>query len=350
MSDQDPDPDLDGRLRAWGERERDAYGTAAVPIERLARPTRRTGWAVGGTVAVVAAVGVAVGIASLGHSSRSVGKSAGTPSASTSPSPFGRYADLILRNGDSVHATGFVVALPGRSVRFCAPSPVALDGGGSTATMTKQECGFSVPAKGIDLATLAMRQQRDGVVTGTATLDGVWHNGTLIVSTTTAPPSSNGLAPMPSTPCAAPAGGWPQGPSNQNLDLAPAARYGRAHPGAIIQFALLRPSASQVIAYILTAADPGPVRTALTARFHGRLCVVKSRYTLDQIHAAVRIVHAAQAVPANQIYVTGRGLSASAQVQIQVGLTRITPAIARMAAATPAGLIQFNAFLVPSRR
>lgn len=128
------------------------------------------------------------------------------PSTDTPPHrPSGNpYARLILRDGNEVRASGRVVAIPGRHVRFCVPSPV-----------TESDLFISYCDSGVDVAR-------------------------------------------------------------------------HAHPGSIMQFALSRPAERQVAMLILATGRPAPVRRALQHDYPHQLCVIHSRYTKADVHAARR--------------------------------------------------------------
>src|SRR5689334_12221051 len=81
------------------------------------------------------------------------------------------YDRLVLRGGDHVRASGRVVSVPGRRVRFCAPVPVAAIGYAPGQEPAPSYCPKGVDVTGVDLSALSNRREKDGAVEGAATLD-----------------------------------------------------------------------------------------------------------------------------------------------------------------------------------
>lgn len=151
-------------------------------------------------------------------------------------------------------------------------------------------------------------------------------------------------------PCPAPHGGWPTGPRDENFDFSPVTSYAAAHPGTVLAPAELRPSATQTVAYALTTADPRTVTKALRPYYGARLCVERSRYTQAAINRAAA-VFVRRMNGSDGIWSVGSGgLDLRAQPSVDVYLVRVTPAIAALAAAQPAGLVLLHPWLFPVKQ
>jgi hypothetical protein len=148
--------------------------------------------------------------------------------------------------------------------------------------------------------------------------------------------------------CPPPTGGWPVGPTDENLDFARVEAYANAHPGAVWYPASLRPSRTQAVAYVLTFTDPAPVAAALRPAYGHRLCVVRSRFAPAQIDRAAHDFTAL--MEHGPVYATGAGgLGPDAQPVVDVELTAVTPKIAVLAESQPAGLVRLQPWLTPRR-
>ena len=263
------------------------------------------------------------------------GKDTFTPGAG--PVPSGHARDLVVHEGDTVRASGVVRAVPGRAVRLCAPVP---------ATAGQPICP-GVDVTGLDLGRLSDRAVQDGVVTGSATVVGKYRNRTIEVSRQTPPTTVEPGEPQP--PCAAPADGWPHG---RDLDLGAALRYQQSHRGKVVEVAVLRPSSTQAVAYVLTAGDPNPAGRALEPTYGARLCVFRSRYTTGQLDAARSAMRATASDAAGDPLIVpydvgGIGLAGDAQVCTPAGVAIVTDALARTVDAQPDGLVQLAVWLRP---
>lgn len=350
--------DLERRLRAL----RDALPEPPVTIDPAAldrtgvevltepapsRP-RRTRWAVSVLVAAALVVGVVVAVQVVrggppGDRSTPVGVVTPIPTA-TSP------AELVVRDGDRVTGTGEVYAVPGQPVRFCAPAPVALSGGGSGAAPSPlNECPSGVTVTGVDLAALTGRETVGDAVRGTATLVGVYAGGTLAVQSQSpsVPPAPPGPGYSDDPPCPAPAGGWPQGQADANIDTGPLDAFQAAHQDEVVGIATLRPSSTQAVAYLLTSGDAAAAADELRTHYGPALCVAHTDVTPAQLRAA-RSAFTALMPPGDSpadIY-TVSDYTITPPPAIGVGCVLVTPDVAARAAAFP-GLVQFDPWLSP---
>jgi hypothetical protein len=352
------DAELDDALRAWADAYRTGSPAIAVPHDRLGEPSdhqdaHRRRWAAGASAAaVLAAAGVIVAVQSAGSGSPGARPADSGTTGSAAPKATS-YADLVVRDGDRVTASGQVVAVAGRKPRLCAPRSDDLIGG--TGPRTVEWCAAGVDLIGVDLSKLAGRYAYHGSVEGNARVTGTLHAGTLTV-TAQEPPSSDQTSPQfENPPCPAPAGGWPIGGPG-NLDSTPAEDYAHEHPGTVFEFALLRPGRRQVVAYVLTTGAPAPVDAALRPHYGSRLCVFRSRYTRAEVNAARRpfdqwmqrsTAGAPAVVTAPAIVAVGEGLSVTSQAAVDVQLDWVTPELAAIAGRQPAGLVQLQPWLRP---
>ena len=242
-------------------------------------------------------------------------------------------------------ATGRVVSVPGRPVRFCAPVPTAAVG--STAPPPPAYCDLGVGVVGVDLDALTDRREDHGAIEGRAQLTGTFSDATLHVTDQKQAAVGDHPQGYDAPPCPAPAGGWPSGAETENLNTDALQAYQAAHADEVPMVALLRPSAHQVLAYLMTAGDVAAAQTALRPTYGARLCVARSLYTVAQVHAAQEDP-GLRGGPGTQIYAFGgTGLGGDGQVTVDVSATYETPAIAAAVARHPKGLVRLDLFLNP---
>ncbi len=273
-------------------------------------------------------------------------QTAGPPTGSATPPVTDSHDRLVLRVGQRVSASCRVVAVPGRPVRFCAPVPEPAIGYTRGHEPAPTYCDQGVDVEGVNLSTLSNRFEKAGAVRGFASLDVVYRGHGVVSVVHQAPrrvPEQSDNPPE-QVPCPAPTGGWPVGAKDENLDSTALESYTNAHPGAVVMPAFLRPSRTQVLAYVLTATDPAPVAADLRPAYGKRLCVVRSRYTKGQITRAAD----AFAVWTGPVYVVGGGsLGPDAQPVVDVELTAVTPDMAALADRQPDGLVRLQPWLTP---
>lgn len=275
----------------------------------------------------------------------------GPPTGSATPvASSDSYDRLVLQAGQHVSASGRVVAVPGRPVRFCAPVAEAAVGFAKGHEPAPTYCAQGVDVQGVNLQALMNRREKDGAVEGLAALD-VTYDGQGSVSVVHQGryrDANDAPEPPDRVPCPAPAGGWPVGAADENLDVTAMDDYAHAHPEVVVTSALLRPSTTQAVAYVLTTTDAAPVAAALGPAYGTSLCVVRSRFTQTQIsHADDAFTALMQHGP---VYVVGAGgLGPDAQPIVDVELTAVTPKIAALADRQPSGLVKLEPWLAPSR-
>jgi hypothetical protein len=131
--------------------------------------------------------------------------------------------------------------------------------------------------------------------------------------------------------------------------LAAADGYENDHPGSVVMLAELRPSATQVLAYVLTTRDPASIIAALRPTYGARLCVTRSHFTRAQIDAACAPLQALERTFTSGIFASGcNDLGTNAQPVDEFDLMFVDQRIASLAAAQPPGLIKLEPFVVPS--
>lgn len=276
---------------------------------------------------------------------------------------------LVVRDGDHVRASGRVVAVAG-STWFEPPLPVPAIRYAPGHEPAPRPSGFGVQAIGVDLADLADRREQQGAIEGWATLTGTWQQDRLVVGGQDPPnPARRAWVRWKQPPCPPPAGGWPEGDLDENLDLAPelepaASRIRASMTGdaddsldpppqalapydAITSIAIFRPSRRRAV-LVVAAGDPQRVEAALRPHYGARLCVVPSRWTHAQIDDVTRRLPA-QTRPW-MIYEWGRSVGEGGQALVVAYCVRVLPAFAGWASAVPPGLLSVTPWLAPQPR
>lgn len=238
-------------------------------------------------------------------------------------------------------ASGRVVSVPGKPVRFCAatPQPAVL----ISPPPPPAYCGFGVDVEGVDLDRLDNRREQAGAIEGWAALEGTF-DGTVLRVTKQGPQDLSVTPTPPDTPpCSPPDGGWPEG---GDLDTTALTDYQAKHP-EVLMIALLRPSQTQVLAYVLTSGDVDAAERALRPTYGERLCVHRSRFTKAELDAAIADP-ALQGGEGTQVFTWGGGgLSRDGELQSTVGATWAEPALLAAQARHPKGLVALDLFLNP---
>lgn len=238
-------------------------------------------------------------------------------------------------------ASGRVVRLPGKPDQLCAPT------GESTVSSTPPACAYGLTAVGLDFATLKARRETGGAIDGYASVVATLDAKSVLHVESQGEPAAEAAAVQPAPPCTPPAGGWPHGKKDEDLDLKPVQDYRQQHPGTIVEVALLRPSADQVLAYVLTSGDPAQVDKDLRPSYGKRFCAFRSRWSRSQadradVDVAFRYGHRTGVFARD-----AGGLSAQAQLEVVVGVVLPTPALQAAVAKHPAGLVRLAVFLQP---
>jgi hypothetical protein len=246
----------------------------------------------------------------------------------------------VLRDGDAVEAAGRVVAVAGE-VWFEPPlahHPIGYLPGTRPAPKFS---GLGVPAQGADLSALQDRFDKDGALEGFATLRGRWYAGVLQV-TDQGPPQwpTDRRSQWEEPPCPAPAGGWPHGGENENLEL----------PGELVNdpavagLLMVRPSATQVVLTVVSS-DPEGTWATWSPVFPGRLCVLAARWPRWKVETLTN--QAQSRMPQFQAYQAGPGTDAGCQPVVTLHVVRVLPTLIAWAADLPDNLLEVHAWLHP---
>jgi hypothetical protein len=254
----------------------------------------------------------------------------------------GHVQDIAVHDGDVVRGTGEVIAVPGKPVIFCSPlTPSDL------MFEPFAHCPIGVPVLGADVDNLYDRRTRNGMVRGSATITGLYHDGSIQVRDQVA---ARFAAPIgvgnDSVPCPRPADGWP----HRQPPLGAAERYRRDHPGSVVQLAYLNPNDTESLVYVLTAGDPTPVQDALDPAYPDALCVQQSQYTAQQVGAAHRfaigLMHGRYPLT-RPTAAGGIGLSDTEQVSVYMMVAMVDNYLATKIDTQPAGLVEVEVWLAP---
>lgn len=245
-------------------------------------------------------------------------------------------------------------------MRLCAPVATADVGYPPGQEPAPQFCEVGVDLEGVDLDALAHRRVKDGAVSGSAVLTGVWRGGAVHVEVQEAPPPSppidaDGFGPhtVQTPPCPAPAGGWPSTFKGDNIDAAQPAMsaFLAEHPESREFFAFLRPGPEQVV---LGVAVHGRGARADAERLlrpvvNERLCITDARYAAKQVQAVQEDPDLRVGPPPHPIFSSGTGISDDIQPVHILGVVMITEELLAAAAKHPEGLVAFEPAVVVVR-
>lgn len=219
----------------------------------------------------------------------------GQPAAA--PAPASSLDQLRVRDGDTVTASGTVVAAPGRPVRFCAPVPVA--GIGQVGPEQPPDCSLGVDLVGADPGRLAGPRTFRDARWGQAAITGRYAGGTITVTAqgtpVAGPDRTTSLPERP--PCPAPTGGWKPGPVDRAGADALTAIVNRrpaAYGEVVMTYPDGRPSGPEAATEVLMVTTMLPVAAAgkeLRAHFAGNLCVrpaTRSRSATDAVWTRIQ--------------------------------------------------------------
>ena len=271
----------------------------------------------------------------------------------------------VVRDGDRVSASGSVVSVPGRPVRFCAPVAQDAIGYAPGQEPAPAYCPFGVDVEAVDLADLADRREKDGSLEGQTALTGVWRDGKLVVQEQGPPEPYGEPEQAAAPPCDPPQGGWPRDPSlllpmggevegdvNLLAEQPAMDRYRAQHPGDVVTIALLRPYPDSVLmgVSVVDGAAAARAEAALRAAYGERLCVVSSRSTRAQVTAAQAefVIGSNDATRLGIHGGAGEGVSDALQIEVGYDLVLVTEEIVSRAARHPPGLIALRPWLLPA--
>lgn len=252
-----------------------------------------------------------------------------------------------LHPGQLVHVAGRVV-INGSGAVLC---PASVSAGGAEDTFP---CRFPQLALTGARASLLSQEVHEGAqVSGLARFTGVWTPGHLAVRSQAAadvlPAGGNPttLATSTSAPCPSPAGGWATGP----LDWSAESRFVAAHPGLVVGDSTAYPASGREI-LVLAVSDVPMVSHALSSQYPGKLCIVRSKFTREQV-AAARDAIQALAAKGNELLDNGfEGfgpgvLGLDGQVHYTIFPAQPDSALKALAQAVPPGLVTANYWITP---
>lgn len=278
----------------------------------------------------------------------------GGPGASGAPGAFGKAADLLVRDGDTVTGAGVLVFAPGAPVRFCAAGATRL----SYPPMPPEcpEKGFDVT--GADPGRLANAKTYEDTRWGNAQVTGRLSGGTLTLTDQRAgslPERSFTLPDEP--PCPAPRGGWAKDSSGSGAGVLQA--YIGAHPTEFgelvvtypdgVEGKVPPPGATQVM-LVTTVLDVRTAEARLRTVYRGNLCVG----TAPRSRAAVDVVWTKLSGPASEGAWLRHGIHTGAPDYL-AGRMRLellmvdADLLAWLRAADPTGLVDVRPSLRPAR-
>jgi hypothetical protein len=244
----------------------------------------------------------------------------------------------LIANGAQVGGTGVIGPAGGGFVLCFVGAPFMTLGG--PGPNEAPACSDQVALSG-DTDALAHWTRRERYVRGT------WQAGGLRVRSIGAPQADYTPATSHNPPCRTPVGGWAQVPPSPdpNVNLSPALRYRRQHPGVVVGYWIFRPTKLTPVMTI-ASTDPAATRTALASAYPRALCVVPSHYSLTQVHQANLDLQ--QAMTAHRLPgVWGDGQSVSRQGQVTVFLATysVRPEYRQVLAMLPPGMLVVQPWL-----
>jgi hypothetical protein len=329
---------------------------ARVHFGRDRSQLRRAAVTVGVTVAVVAVIAVPMSLRGAGSHSTPALRAplSGTSSrgsVSATPSAASTYPAL-LQDGQTVQASGRVVSVPGKPLRFCAPESFPAVAYAPGREPAPAWCPLGVNVTGVTMPTLTMRRSKDGASEGWGYLRGTYRAGTVAVTMQSAQrdmPDSYETLTTP--PCPTPAAGWQRTApgSNQTAITDKMWAYNSAHHGQVVTSAIFRPSATNAVV-VIAVADLAAARAALPDAPRS-LCLVQSRFTRAQITQAQQPfsqdLQSHLTDGAGVVVTSGEGVAKDGQVELDVEVVRITPTVLAWAQAAPPGLVHLTSWLQP---
>jgi hypothetical protein len=281
-----------------------------------------------GTVAPVAAaaviVVVIVGVIVLLNAG---GTSDGFDLSTSATIPSGHASAAVIHDGQTVTGAGPVVHRRGGETLFCPP----------VATVEGQPCPLGIRLTGPRLHDIGGLRN--------ATITGVYHGASIAVTAAKPLPARPSSLGHDDVPCAAPDNGWPNGA----VDLTAAENYRQAHARDVVLVAILHPSSTAAVAYVVTSGDPSAAGNALTKVYGNRLCVVRSPFSTAQLGAAKRLVDAHIGTAITDVN-NGGGptIDSHGRVQIRAAVPIVDRSFADLVDAQPAGIIQLSVWLRPA--
>jgi len=251
---------------------------------------------------------------------------------------------LVLSEGDRVVASGRLVRNQDGDWFEPPPEWVALSGVRPTV---RPPWRGSVRVTGADFDALAHRFEHAGEIEGMVALHGVWSGESVHVEHQGPPVSKRRVFESWVTPpCSAPRGGWPEvvrrGDITFDYELGDLEETGQ-----VVAQTIFRPAENRPV-LVVAAADVEAVEAILRPQLGDSLCVVRSRWTKDQIEAVRADLE--ENWDRWSLREMGPRHLNDGQVRLRGSLTRILPEIAEWAAPLPEGILALVPWLSPSER
>lgn len=205
---------------------------------------------------------------------------------------------------------------------------------------------FAVRVDGADFGRVSRRYERDNCIEGFATVHGVWLDDHIDIERQVVQldRGGDGRPRWTEPPCPTPPGGWPRVNTysrNLDFDLGDLEESGLA-----VSVVTFRPSEEQAV-LVVAATDIDAVEAHLRPQLGSALCVVRSRWTKDQIDQVQR--HLTNMSRQWLLYLWGPRVEEDAQTTMHASLVRVTPEIAGWVEAQPDGLVMITPWLAPTQ-
>ena len=205
-------------------------------------------------------------------------------------------------------------------------------------------------AEGVDLDQLDRRRTDGEAVEGWAYLSGRWTSGSSgedaggILRVERQHPAAPAPRPHPppqvQPPCPPPAGGWPHGPTGENLRAPDSVR---ADP-SVVSIGQARPGPTQVV-LVVTTTDPDRIRARLAGHEDSRICVIASRWSRAQVDALYE--HLGEHMIPWLLEGVGKGTDEEFQPLLHAEALRVVPELADWLRGVPDGLLDLKVWLTP---
>lgn len=255
---------------------------------------------------------------------------------------------LVMREGVVARASGRVLVTDG-TAWFEPPLAQALPAIFPPPPPSKSR--YAVRVHGVDLGRLDRAKQHDGgILEGWTTLTGVWRQRELHVHAQTPHEPKTWTDRWTIPPCPPPATGWPTAPIHgpmaaANLPVRPPQPDEQAEL-TITQLTVFRPHPAQPV-LVVAAEDPERAEQALRPRIGAALCVVRSRYSRNQVEETQRLLRNEMSSHRWLITSTGRSAGHDGQPTVTATFVWIEPEVAQWATTVPDGLLDLEVWLRP---
>jgi len=250
---------------------------------------------------------------------------------------------LVLTPGARCSAFGRIVAV-GDAMTFEPDLPRRLVTYAPGREPAARPTDLGVPVRGVDLADLLDRREKQGAVEGWAVLEGSWQgDGLRVLAQRAVRPPAQSYPDWTTPPCPEPPAGWPVG---DELELPPAYEELRA-VGLVVNGTIFHPLGRGPV-LVVAATYPARVAAVLGPQMGQRLCVIRSNYRVDEVDSVRRQV--ADRFHGWKMYASGDGSAGDGQIVLEIHLVRVLPEMARWATEVPDGLLRVIPWLGPNHR